>query len=131
MLRLPEHAYLEMIGQALDGYPLEVCGLLAGAGERVDSVDVRQVRDGEHAAGVDQETGGYRTAGIEIDHRHTLGHTDLDSGEADAAGVLHGLEHVVHEAPERTVDLRDRLGKQLQPRIGRFDELENGHGGPR
>jgi len=36
MLRLPERTYLEMIGQALDGYPLEVCGLLAGEGERVD-----------------------------------------------------------------------------------------------
>ena len=31
MLRLPEHAYLALVGHALDGYPLEACGLLAGS----------------------------------------------------------------------------------------------------
>ena len=67
--------------------------------------------------------------GIEIDHRDALGHADLDRREADAARVLHGIEHVVHEALERAVDLRHGLGHQLQPRIGRLDELEYGHGG--
>jgi [CysO sulfur-carrier protein]-S-L-cysteine hydrolase len=37
MLRLPEAAYLELVGHALDGYPLEACGLLIGLDERVDA----------------------------------------------------------------------------------------------
>jgi len=32
-----------MIGLALDGYPLEVCGLLAGVGDRTDVSDVYRV----------------------------------------------------------------------------------------
>jgi proteasome lid subunit RPN8/RPN11 len=37
MLRLPEAAYLELVGHALDGYPLEACGLLIGLDDRVDA----------------------------------------------------------------------------------------------
>ena len=35
MLRLSESTYLEMIGHAYDGYPLEACGLLIGKGSDV------------------------------------------------------------------------------------------------
>ncbi len=38
MLRLPESAYYEIVGHALDGRPNECCGLLAGRLNRVEKV---------------------------------------------------------------------------------------------
>jgi [CysO sulfur-carrier protein]-S-L-cysteine hydrolase len=82
MLRLPEHAYLEMIGLALDGYPLEVCGLLAGAGSRVDvfypcrnaaqSAKVYEI-DGRDflKADRDAEARGIELLGVMHSHTHT------------------------------------------------------------
>ena len=82
MLRLPEHAYLEMIGLALDGYPLEVCGLLAGRGDRVDvfypcrnaaqSAKVYEV-DGRDflKADRDAESRGIELLGVMHSHTHT------------------------------------------------------------
>jgi len=92
MLRLPEHAYLEMIGLALDGYPLEVCGLLAGVGERVDvfypcrnaaqSAKVYEI-DGRDflRADRDAEAQGYELLGVMHSHTHTDAYpspTDID-----------------------------------------------------
>ena len=92
MLRLPEHAYLEMIGLALDGYPLEVCGLLAGVGERVDvfypcrnaaqSAKVYEI-DGRDflRADRDAEARGYELLGVMHSHTHTDAYpspTDID-----------------------------------------------------
>ena len=92
MLRLPEHAYLEMIGLALDGYPLEVCGLLAGVGERVDtfypcrnaaqSAKVYEIdgRDFLHADR-DAEARGIELLGVMHSHTHTDAYpspTDVD-----------------------------------------------------
>jgi len=82
MLRLPEQAYLEMIGLALDGYPLEVCGLLAGAGDRIDvfypcrnaaqSARVYEV-DGRDflKADRDAEARGIELVGVMHSHTHT------------------------------------------------------------
>jgi proteasome lid subunit RPN8/RPN11 len=82
MLRLPEHAYLEMVGLALDGYPLEVCGLFAGAGDRVDvfypcrnaaqSAKVYEV-DGRDflKADRDAEARGIELIGVMHSHTHT------------------------------------------------------------
>ena len=36
MLRLSQSAYAAMIGHAYDGLPEEACGLLGGAGDRID-----------------------------------------------------------------------------------------------
>jgi proteasome lid subunit RPN8/RPN11 len=92
MLRLPEHAYLEMVGCALDGYPLEVCGLLAGAGERVDifypcrnaaqSAKVYEI-DGRDflRADRDAEARGIELLGVMHSHTHTDAYpspTDID-----------------------------------------------------
>ena len=38
MIRLPESAYLEMVGHALDRSPDECCGLVAGRGNRAEKV---------------------------------------------------------------------------------------------
>jgi proteasome lid subunit RPN8/RPN11 len=92
MLRLPEHAYLEMIGHSLDGYPLEVCGLLAGVGERVEifypcrnaaqSAKVYEIdgRDFMHADR-DAEVRGLELLGVMHSHTHTDAYpspTDVD-----------------------------------------------------
>jgi [CysO sulfur-carrier protein]-S-L-cysteine hydrolase len=45
MLRLPEGAYREIIGDALDHTPDECCGLLLGRGDRVDMA--RPMRNAE------------------------------------------------------------------------------------
>jgi proteasome lid subunit RPN8/RPN11 len=51
MLRLSETTYLQMIGHALDGYPLEACGLIGGT-PRPDSarVDVFYPTENEAAS---------------------------------------------------------------------------------
>ena len=36
----------------------------------------------------------------EIHHHDALRHADLDGGETDAGGGVHGVEHVVHEGAE-------------------------------
>ncbi|HEV3226698.1 MAG TPA: M67 family metallopeptidase [Acidimicrobiales bacterium] len=92
MLRLPDHAYLEMIGLALDGYPLEVCGLLAGKDDRVEvfypcrnaaqSARVYEIdgRDYMHADR-DAEARGFELLGVMHSHTHTDAYpspTDID-----------------------------------------------------
>ncbi len=92
MLRLPERAYLEMIGLALDGYPLEVCGLLAGRGDRADvfypcrnaaeSAKVYEI-DGRDfmKADRDAEARGLELMGVMHSHTHTDAYpspTDID-----------------------------------------------------
>ena len=92
MLQLRDHAYLEMIGLALDGYPLEVCGLLAGRGDKVDvfypcrnaaqSARVYEIdgRDFMHADR-DAEARGIELLGVMHSHTHTDAYpspTDID-----------------------------------------------------
>ena len=92
MLQLPDHAYLEMIGLALDGYPLEVCGLLAGTGDKVEvfypcrnaaqSARVYEIdgRDFMHADR-DAEARGIELLGVMHSHTHTDAYpspTDID-----------------------------------------------------
>ena len=82
MLRLPEHAYLQMIGLALDGYPLEVCGLLAGVGDRADrfypcrnaaaSAKVYEIDGLDYLkADRDAEARGLELMGVMHSHTHT------------------------------------------------------------
>ena len=40
---------------------------------------------------------------------HPLGDADLDRGEADAWGLVHGLQHVIHQGAHRIVDHGDGL----------------------
>jgi proteasome lid subunit RPN8/RPN11 len=82
MLRLPEAAYLELVGHALDAYPLEACGLLIGVDERVDAfypcrnaaesskiyeIDPRDHLRGDRAA----EAMGVEVVGVVHSHTHT------------------------------------------------------------
>jgi proteasome lid subunit RPN8/RPN11 len=82
MLRLPELAYLAMVGHAFDGYPLEACGLFAGAGERVDvfypcvnaaaSAKVYTVEPRDHLkAERDADRRGIDIVGVMHSHTHT------------------------------------------------------------
>lgn len=82
MLRLPEHAYLEMVGLALDGYPLEVCGLIAGVGNRAErfypcrnaaqSAKVYEIDGHDYMkADRDAEAHGLELMGVMHSHTHT------------------------------------------------------------
>jgi len=82
MLRLPEHAYLALVGHALDGIPLEACGLLAGVGERVErfypcrnaaeSSKVYEIDPRDHLrADRDAEARGLELVGVVHSHTHT------------------------------------------------------------
>jgi proteasome lid subunit RPN8/RPN11 len=95
MLRLPERAYLEMIGHALDGYPLEACGLLGGVGERVEifypcrnaaeSAQVYEIDGRDYLkADRDAESRGFELTGVMHSHTHTDAYpspTDIDKAE--------------------------------------------------
>jgi proteasome lid subunit RPN8/RPN11 len=92
MLRLPEHAYLAMVGAAFDGYPLEACGLIAGVGERVDvfypcrnaaaSAKLYEV-DGRDYLRADRDAEERGLAVIGVMHSHT--HTDAYPSPTDVA----------------------------------------------
>jgi proteasome lid subunit RPN8/RPN11 len=82
MLRLPEQAYLAMVGHSFDGYPLEACGLFAGAGNRVDvfypcanaavSAKVYTVEPRDHLkAERDADRRGIEIVGVMHSHTHT------------------------------------------------------------
>jgi proteasome lid subunit RPN8/RPN11 len=94
MLRLPEAAYLAMIGHALDGYPLEACGLIAGIGDRVDlfypcrnaaeSSKVYEVDPRDYLrADRDAESRGVELVGVVHSHTHTDAYpSPTDVGQA-------------------------------------------------
>jgi proteasome lid subunit RPN8/RPN11 len=84
-----------MIGLALDGYPLEVCGLIAGRGDRADrfypcrnaaaSAKVYEI-DGRDfmKADRDAEARGLELIGVMHSHTHTDAYpspTDIDKAE--------------------------------------------------
>lgn len=92
MLRLPEHAYLAMVGQALDGYPLEACGLIAGVGERVErfypcdnaaaSAKLYEI-DGRDYLKADRDAEDHGMGLVGVMHSHT--HTDAYPSPTDVA----------------------------------------------
>ena len=64
---------------------------------------------------------------VDIHHQHALGHADLDGGQADAVGVIHGLDHVGDQRADFRIDRRDRLGHRFEARIGRGKDGANAH----
>ena len=48
--------------------------------------------------------------------------------QTDAVGVVHGLEHVRHQAADARIDLANRFCNSMQPRVGITKNRENGHG---
>ena len=108
MLRLSEEAYLQMVGHAYDGYPLEACGLFAGAESgRTGRVDVFYATDNEAAsakvysipakaflhADRDADDHGIQLLGVMHSHTHTSSYpspTDVRDAEAsDPFGMWH------------------------------------------
>src|SRR5262249_33580188 len=65
----------------------------------------------------------------EVHGHDTLGNTDLDGGKADAGRVIHGLEHVVDQSLDLTVNLLDRLRLEPQSPVREDDDLAHRHGG--
>jgi len=81
MLRLPEAAYLELVGHALDGYPLEACDLLIGLDDRVDAV--YPCRNAAESSKV-----------YEIDPRdHLRADRAAEAMGAELVGVVHSHTH--------------------------------------
>jgi len=81
MLRLPETVYLALVGHALDGYPLEACGLLAGIGERVELF--YPCRNAAESSKV-----------YEIDPRdHLRADRDAEARALELVGVVHSHTH--------------------------------------
>ncbi len=63
----------------------------------------------------------------DVHHDHAPVHVDLGRREPDAGRRVHGLEHVVDQLLHRRVDLFDRLGDGAQPRVGEFEDVQDGH----
>ena len=64
-----------------------------------------------------------------IHHDDALGHADLDRRKADAGGVVHGFQHVIHECAEFIRNAAfDGLGDFLQTRVRNGENFANSHG---
>src|SRR5574343_1710992 len=77
--------------------------------------------------GVDQHQGLDALFG-HIDHDQALVHIDLRGGQADAFGLVHGLEHVVDGLLQARVKSLHGLGHFVQARIGVSEDGKQGHG---
>ena len=53
---------------------------------------------------------------------------DLDGGQPDAGGLVHGLEHVVDQRAQRLIDGFDRFGHQPQLFFGNDENVTDCHG---
>ena len=115
MLRLSEATYLQMIGHALDGYPLEACGLLGGrplgAAARVEvfypteneaasaklytipgQAFVRSLRDADGR--------GFELVGVMHSHTHTDAYpSPTDVAQAPEPGWHYVIVSLRQEAP--------------------------------
>ena len=100
MLRLPEAAYLALVGHALDGYPLEACGLLIGLDERVDAF--YPCRNAAESSKV-----------YEIDPRD---HLRADRAAEDDGRRAHRRRAQPH--PHRRVPVTDRRRAGARSRLG-------------
>jgi hypothetical protein len=78
---------------------------------------------------IDEDAGLVRLLLFRQIHRHDpLGDADLDGGEPDAGRVILGLEHVLDQLADASVEALDRLGNKPQPLVREFDDLAHGHG---
>jgi len=65
----------------------------------------------------------------DVDHENAAEIADLVGGEADAVGVVHGFQHVVHQLAHLAVDGLDRFGTLLETRVGSDDDRQSGQVG--
>ena len=63
----------------------------------------------------------------DVDDDDPLVNVHLGRRQADAFGLVHRLGHVVDQAANALVDLRDRAGDGLQPWVGVAKDVETGH----
>src|SRR5690606_29403964 len=69
--------------------------------------------------------------GIEVVDEEALAHPDLGGGQAEARGLVHGVEHVVGELDQLAVDVGDLGGGGAQHRIADdSDVVGRAHDGP-
>ncbi|MGH9185330.1 MAG: Mov34/MPN/PAD-1 family protein [Acidimicrobiales bacterium] len=118
MLRLTRQTYLEMIGHAYDGLPLEACGLLAGApldegghaaaggrfypcGNEAESSRVYTVHPRDHLrADRDAEERGLDLIGVMHPHTHTDAYpSPTDVAQAPDPGWHYVIVSLRDEAP--------------------------------
>src|SRR6056297_4224026 len=64
----------------------------------------------------------------EVEYQNAQAAIDLRGGKPDAARGVHCLEHVVGQSPNRIGDFVDRPGDVAQPRIGKLEYGQLGHG---
>ena len=62
-----------------------------------------------------------------VDDDQALVHVDLRRRQADAVGLVHGFEHVVHELPDACIDRLHRAGDRVQARVWVTENGSNGH----
>ena len=112
MLAFRNRTFMEMIGQAYDGYPLEACGLLVGRGDRVErfvgctneaasariyTIPPRELLRAERSA----EDDGLEIIGVFHSHTHSEPYpspTDVD--QAPDPGWHYVIVSLKREAPE-------------------------------
>lgn len=113
MLLLGKKFLDQMVAHALDGYPLEVCGLLSGVTGSSGNAEVRAVHPADNVAGsariyevdpramlrADREAEAGGTELLGVYHSHT--HTDAKPSPTDIAAALDPDWHYV------LVSLRD------------------------
>ena len=115
MLRLSESTYLAMIGHALDGYPLEACGLIAGvATNDTARADVFYATDNEARSAKlytipgkdfvramrDADERGIELIGVMHSHTHTEAYpSPTDVAQAPEPGWHYVIVSLRHDAP--------------------------------
>ena len=65
---------------------------------------------------------------IQIDDDDTLGDRDLSRGEADAARLVHGVEHVGDERLDAVIEGNDRPRNFSERWVGPNDDFTYAHG---
>jgi len=112
MLAFRNRTFAEMIGHAYDGYPLEACGLLVGAGDRVErfvpctneaasariyTIPPKELLHTELAA----EDAGLEIIGVFHSHTHSEPYpSPTDVGQAPDPSWHYVIVSLKREAPE-------------------------------
>lgn len=118
----------EVAAVAVDGLGGDVAGagdlgLVAGHGEAAlhDEAFARVLDD----LGVDE---GEEAVVVRLDDDDAEGDADLGSGEADAGGGAHGLDHLVDELVDGGIDAADAMGFLAEDGVGGDVDRQDAHG---
>lgn len=131
MLAFAARSFAEMIGHAYDGYPLEACGLLVGAGEqvhrfvactneaasaRIYSIPGKELLRAERAA----EADGMEIIGVFHSHTHSEPYpSPTDVEQAPDPGWHYVIVSLKRDAPEtRSYRITDRAISEERIAVG-------------